>query len=98
VLEGYQSYTCPVCGRGGASPKEADVPLCHICDYKVTMKPSHNGKILEEIKMTTEMYVVTAADGNRFVAFKDGDKWVATNSGNKVHYFAEGYIKSSVKV
>jgi len=44
------------------------------------------------------MYVVTAADGNRFVSFKDGDRWVATSSGNKIHHFVEGYIVSWIKI
>ena len=62
------------------------------------MKASHNGKILEDIKMSNEIYVVTATDGNRFMSYKDGDRWVATKSGTKVHYFAEGYIVGWVKV
>ena len=48
--------------------------------------------------MTEEMYVVTAADGNRFVSFKEGDRWVATSSGGKIHLFVEGYIISWVKI
>jgi len=48
--------------------------------------------------MQEEMYVVTAVDGNRFVSFKDGDRWVATSSGGKVHYFTEGYIESWIKI
>jgi len=48
--------------------------------------------------MTEDMYVVTATDGNRFVAYKDGDRWIATNSGGRIHYFVEGYIVSSVEI
>ncbi len=43
-----QAYTCPDCGAGGAHPRDLPAPLCHKCDYKIKMKPSHNGKILEE--------------------------------------------------
>lgn len=43
-----QQYTCPECGSIGAHPKPLKAPLCHKCEYKVEMKPSHNGKILEE--------------------------------------------------
>lgn len=42
-------YTCPECGAIGASNY---IPLCHICDYDVEMKPSHNGKILIQEKET----------------------------------------------
>ena len=41
-------YTCPKCGQIGAHPTRAKAPLCHKCDYKVTMKPSNNGKIIGE--------------------------------------------------
>lgn len=48
--------------------------------------------------MSEEIYVVTATDGNRFVSFKDGDRWVATKSGTTLHFFTEGYIIEWVKV
>lgn len=44
-----QQYTCPACGAIGAHPADLRAPLCHgqKCNYKVTMKPSQNGKIME---------------------------------------------------
>lgn len=44
-----QQYTCPDCGAVGAHPKELPPPYCHVCDYKVKMKPSSNGRIIEEV-------------------------------------------------
>lgn len=38
-------YTCPKCGAIGANPSDMQ-PLCHVCDFKVFMLPSHNGKII----------------------------------------------------
>ena len=48
--EKMQQYTCPECSQGGAHWADSPAPLCHKCDYKVTMKKSHNGKIIEEVK------------------------------------------------
>lgn len=42
-----QQYTCPECGTCGVNPVNMKAPLCHRCDYKVTMKKSLNGKILK---------------------------------------------------
>jgi len=43
-----QQYTCPECGTCGASRTSSQPPLCHKCDYKVTMMKSCNGKIIVE--------------------------------------------------
>lgn len=43
-----QQYTCPECKMIGASSVGSPAPLCHICDYKVVMKKSRNGKIITE--------------------------------------------------
>ena len=32
-------YVCPECSAIGAHSKNSPAPLCHKCDYKVTMKP-----------------------------------------------------------
>lgn len=40
-------YTCPDCGAIGASNYK---PLCHICNYKVYMEKSINGKIISIVK------------------------------------------------
>lgn len=47
-MSNYQQYRCPDCGAGGGHPKELKAPLCHVCEYKVTMKKSCNGKIIED--------------------------------------------------
>ena len=39
-------YTCPNCNSSGANSQLME-PLCHKCDYKIHMKPSINGKIIE---------------------------------------------------
>lgn len=36
----YTRYKCPTCGHGGAHPTASPTPLCHRCDYKVTMVAS----------------------------------------------------------
>jgi hypothetical protein len=43
-------------------------------------------------------YIVTAKDGNSFIAEKDGKRWIATKSNGKKQYFAKGYIVRSVKL
>ena len=48
VSNDMQRYICPECGHGGAHWKDSPAPLCHICDYKVTMKKAHNNRILED--------------------------------------------------
>lgn len=40
-----QQFTCPDCGRIGAGTPGPNLPLCDVCDYKVEMRPSNNGKI-----------------------------------------------------
>ncbi len=42
-----QQYTCPDCGRIGASSMNTPAPLCDRCDYMVTMRKSHNGRVIE---------------------------------------------------
>lgn len=44
--EWIRQFTCPSCKIIGAGDP-AHLPLCHICNYKVKMLPSHNGEILE---------------------------------------------------
>ncbi len=41
-----QQYMCPKCNHGGASGKDAPVPLCPNHKPPIPMCPSHNGKIL----------------------------------------------------
>jgi len=41
-----QQYTCPECGTCGASRTSSQPPLCHKCNYEVTMMRSLNGKII----------------------------------------------------
>jgi len=43
-----QQFTCPECGTCGANRASLPPPLCHKCDYKVTMMKSRNGKIIVE--------------------------------------------------
>jgi hypothetical protein len=42
-----RQFTCPKCGVIGAGHPQ-HLPLCHLCDYKVQMLPSHNGVIYEQ--------------------------------------------------
>ena len=46
-------YTCPDCGSVGASDY---VPLCHVCDYNVLMKPSSNGRLLSKNERMYKYY------------------------------------------
>lgn len=46
-MSDMQQYTCPTCHTVGAHGKDSPAPLCHICDYDVTMLKSHNGIIIE---------------------------------------------------
>ncbi len=43
--EWMRQFTCPKCGAVGAGSPEY-LPLCHVCYYKVKMRPSNNGEIL----------------------------------------------------
>jgi hypothetical protein len=43
--EWLRQFTCPKCGGIGAG-SPLILPLCHKCDYKVKMLPSHNGVIV----------------------------------------------------
>lgn len=46
-MNGLQQCVCPDCGHVGAdSDNVVRSPLCHICDYKVRMRKSHNSKML----------------------------------------------------
>lgn len=46
-MSDMQEYTCPQCYSGGAHGKDSPAPLCHKCDYEVTMMKSHNGTIID---------------------------------------------------
>ncbi len=47
-MSDMQQYTCPQCYTVGAHGKDSPAPLCHRCDYKVTMMKSHNGTIIDK--------------------------------------------------
>jgi hypothetical protein len=51
--EWLQQFTCPSCGQIGAD-SPFYMPLCHVCGFKVQMKPSHNGRILDDWKPPEE--------------------------------------------
>lgn len=65
-MEKNKQYTCPICGAGGAS---SYVPLCHMCDFKVYMLESINGKIMKVIikKYKSEQYV-NSSNGLKLVS------------------------------
>jgi len=60
-----QQYTCPECGTCGANRISSQPPLCHKCNYEVTMMKSLNGKII--IKKSKEDITTEARE---FVASK----------------------------
>ena len=46
-MNGLQQYICPDCGHVGADNEDVrQPPLCHMCNYKVRMRKSHNSKML----------------------------------------------------
>jgi len=48
IMEKMIQYTCPKCGITGAHPEDMKPPFCHKCKYRIEMKPSQNGKIINK--------------------------------------------------
>lgn len=62
----HQQYTCPKCSHIGAcSVGLKQGPLCDQCDYKVRMMKSHNGVIMEIVKVKIEMKVTVEFDAEQ---------------------------------
>ena len=53
----HQQYTCPKCGMVGANSIQC-YPLCHVCNFKIKMLPSKNGRIRKVMKAVTVRFSV----------------------------------------
>jgi hypothetical protein len=51
-MKDIQQYTCPKCGMVGANSIQCN-PLCHVCNFKIKMLPSKNGRIRKVMKAVT---------------------------------------------
>lgn len=70
-------YTCPDCSAIGAHPRTAPPPLCHKCNYKVTMQPSNNGVIIvnKRENMSEPMVISTYGDDRTLRDVPDPFNW-----------------------
>jgi len=83
-MRNRQQYTCPECGTSGVGSPHIQY-VCHICDYRIVMLPSHNGKILTN-KGNNEMkpfeYIVVREQEKEFTIVTDRTTIMAHHEGH----------------